>query len=486
MQLAIPLLCLAAVLPAATGPDPSIWLPTDSSVTIQLPDLVRSRERWATTPYPALLATAWGRVTVGELQHQLESAVIGANTAIADVSALAFSLAGGGDAPFTIGAVGRGKPDSLRPALLPLFQALPPEDGDVTLGEGRIAIHGPLVAWRSPANAALKPGPAIPVHDPAADLVASFDPHLLPGLGTVRCAISLDKTGLHETTTIAGGPVSTALIAAPLHWADPAELQALPATTMCAVTWTADAAATRRILTAAQITASHPHLLALERTAADLALPGLVETLNAANGPCTAWLAEGSPFPTATVALSLPRAVAEHWIAAASARFALATLADGSRAGFVGLLPLAIGWLDGRLIITTDPTGLDAWRQRKPGFAEFPSVRAALAQVPKRCLLLGTGRGGASWASLAQLAVPLFASLGNPHIVALPGDLKQTAGHGWLILTCDPTGTLQLDAGGLFGGPLSLATLLGIATPAVLWAQQAQQPARAAPTTPVF
>lgn len=496
MRLATPLLCLAAVLPGAAAPDPAAWLPAESEVELRLPDLARSRERWAATPYPALLATVWGRVTVGEIRLRLEAWAPGSSAALAGLRSAAISVDSGSDAQPRFGIAVLGDPETLHPALLGSFHSLPVEDGEVEIAKGRVTIQGPLVAWRSHSDQTLQPRTAPPIHDPAGDLLATLDPQrqAMAGLGTIRSVISLDPAGLHETTVLAAGPAGAALVAGAVRWADPGELRALPATTLCALTWSADAAATGRALAAATLTAGHPGVAAIERACADLALPGLLETLRAADGPCTAWLGEGAPFPTATIALSLPKDVASRWIAAASARFALAELPDGSRAGFVGLLPVAVGWLSaadrsGRLVITTDPAGLDAWRNRKPGFAGLSAVQAVLDAVPERCLALGAGRGGASWAALAQLAVPLFAGMGNPHVVSLPADLRNAAGRGWLKLTVDRHGALELDAGGLFGGPVAMAGLLSAATPAVLWIQQAQQAAIPAPppaAAPVF
>lgn len=480
------LILLATALSAAD--DPAAWLPAEPAVEVRLPDLARSRQRWNGTPYPALLGTAWGRVTVGEIRQRLEAALAGSVDALDGLGSVAVAAtAAAGRPPDTTVAVA-GDPGRIRIAVAGLLPAVPAGDGEGPCGDGRMASAGRIFAWSS------RPDPLAaratrPLGDPAADLVARIRPGKLPDAdpsqlpATITASLRLDPAGLRETVEVAPCPAAIEAGRLLTRWADPGELRALPASALAALTWTADAKAAARALAALGPAAD---ATALEQACTDLRLPSAIATLRALDGPCTVWFGEGSPFPTLTVALSMPEPAARPWIAAAAERFALAETPDGGRGGFVALVPLAIGWVGdgpgtGRLVVTTEPSGLDAWRNRKPGFAEHPAVRQAVTGVPSRCLVLGAGRGGASWAVLAQLAVPLFAGMGNPHVVGLPGDLRTAAGRGWLHLVLAEDGGLRLDAGGLIGGPCAATLLASGAIPAVLWVQHLQHLAEPPP-----
>jgi hypothetical protein len=212
-------------------------------------------------------------------------------------------------------------------------------------------------------------------------------------------------------------------------------------------------------------------LALMERWLADIGLPGWAVTLRGLDGPATVWMAEGVPFPSLTAALSMPEPLARRWIAAAVANLHLTQTPEGAD-GFVGLTHLSCGVLDGRLVMTSDPTGLDAWKLRKPGFADHAGVTTVLTAVPPRTLLLGASRGGASWSAIAQLTVPVFTAMGAPQSVALPADLKAAANRGWIYAHLPKDGGLRIDSGGLFGGPFAIAISGAAATSATIWLQQ--------------
>ena len=442
-------LCLAATALAAAEPTPAVFIPATAELAVQLPDLGRSRERWTATPYPRLLATGWGRMLVAEWDMRLERVARGAGTALTGLRSAALALQGEGEV--TVAVIGGAQ----LPAMLAVA-GLP----------GRQQALGPVVAWSNAA--ALAPGIAPPAPGVQADAGIRLLPgRRLPGFaGELQVDLQLDAAGLRETAVAT--PTDALRLAAvnPRTWADPQELQRLPATTLWAATWHADPE-----LAAALPGQDAAGIETVERWLAQATLPGWRETVAACRGPSTVWMAEGAPFPTLNAALSVDEAVARRWIASASTKLNLAATPEGA-AGFVGLVPFAIGWsADKRLVLSSDPQGLAVWQTAKPGFAALPGVAAVLAQVPSRTVLLGAGRGGASWAALAQLTVPLFTAMGAPQAVSLPIDLRTAGDRGWLYLRLMEDGSLRSESGGLFGGPFATSAAAAIAVPATLWLQ---------------
>jgi len=486
------LLVLVAALVAGEA-DAVALLPADAAIEAALPDLVRSRMRWAASPWAGLAATAWGAVTVAEVRSRLSAALPGSVEALAGLrSAAAAVVPGDGGRRHALAAIGDGV------ALGRVATAIagtPPGEGGVEIGGGRLVLGGDRLVWGGGAGP--RPHDAI---DPEADLTVRLDGARLGGLAPglpaallpapapdgarpVSIAVALDPAGLRERIAVPASRLGMAAAMAWTRWADPAELRALPATALCAATWNADARALSDVL---GLLRGDPGIQGCEEALAAAGCPGLSETLRACDGPGTVFIAEGVPFPTLTGAVAMAEPMARRWIGAVAAKLNLAEAGDGARSGFLGLVPFTIGWVPGpgaaagRLVATTDPAGLDAWRRRAPGFAEHEAVRAALT-APARCVLLGAGRGGVSWAAFAQLAVPLFAGMGNPHVVALPTDLRSAGGRGWIHGVLDRDGGLRIESGGLLGGPACLGGILGAAVPAVLWVQQQQARERRPP-----
>ncbi len=461
MRCPVLVLCLAIVSTLSTADSlPATFIPPQAEVAVQVPDLARSQSRWTHTPYPRLLQTGWGRMLVGEWSSRLEALAPGAGDALGELRSLAIAAQSGAEAMphLTIAALGG--------AHLPgLLQAL----GQGHL-PGALVTHGAVVAWSN--GAAPQPGAAPPAPDAEADvglrLVAG---RWLQGVeGDLRIELQLDAAGLRETTIAAPTAATRLAAVVPRTWADPQELRRLPATTLWAATWQGDPA-----LAAGLAGQDEQGMAAIERWLAETGLPGWRETLAAATGPSTVWMAEGLPFPSFGAALGLRDEVAKRWIAAATAQLNLAATPEGA-AGYVGLLPFAIGLAgDGRLVLTTDPMGVTAWQTAKPGFADHRGVAEVLAKAPSRTLLLGAGRGGTSWAALAQLSLPLFTAMGAPQVVSLPGDLRLAADRGWLYVRLLEDGTVRCESGGLFGGPFTTAVAAGITVPTTMWLQRELQ-----------
>jgi hypothetical protein len=477
------LAALCAVPATAAQADPAAWLPERAAAEVRVPDLERSRARWSATPYERLLLTGWGRTLVAEWGGRLEAIAPGGRAALETVRALAWAVDGGGGSPEAVAAIA-GDAQALRTALHG-FAPVPATDAPNTaLGPwGRLTAGDGILAFATAPDGAVEPSGAAlrPPEDREADAELRIDPERWVAMvgngpvlsGPLTVSFTLDAVGLRERARAAPTPALSAAAAAATRWADPQELRSLPAETLWALTWTADRAAI------AAWQAATPPSADFEAMLARLALPGWRATVAALDGPGVLWLAEGAPFPSAGIALGLDEAVARGWLAAAQARLGLAAGADGTLGGFLGLVPIAAGWVPGpgggRLVVTTDPRGLAAWTARKPGFAEHPGVAETLAAVPERSLAIGASRGGQSWATLAQLSVPLFVAMGAPQAVSLPNDLRAASPRGWLHAQLLADGTVAWDAGGLFGGPVAALAATAAAVPATIWLHREQR-----------
>jgi hypothetical protein len=496
MRVAAILLAIGSALPAA---DPAAWLPADAAVTARVPDLARSAERWSTTPYPGLLATAWGQVMVNEFSGRIERQAPGLLAAAASLRAIAAGVNGSEpmQPQFTVAAAGD---EALIRQPLTLLPAT--ADGAIAVPTGRLSLTDGVLAWTSiDGDGPVVPGQAAPpaLGDPDADLEVHLDlrrwltlmtppgtaPPVLPAAQPtdVTVDVKLDPIGIREVIRTPGNPAMRAAASRVKRWADPVELRRAPATALWAVTWTSDAELTSALMSSPELKPDADALDKIESVFAGAGLPGYMETLQALDGPSVVWMAEGVPFPTLTAALSIKEPVAKRWIEAVATRFNLAATPDGGRGGYIGLLPLAIGWsaegaTGGRLILTTDVQGLAAWKNRIPGFDSHAAVRSALAEAPPRAVMLGAGRGGASWAAIAQLAVPLFMGMGAPQAASLPQDLRKAGGYGYLTLALGEDGGSEVKAGGLFGGPMTTMMALGITVPTTMYMQREMRRAR--------
>ncbi|MCS6970719.1 MAG: hypothetical protein RMM29_03155 [Planctomycetota bacterium] len=446
----MPRLFLLSALAAAVlagEPSPLAALPADAALVLQAPDIPASAERWSRTPYPRLLDSSWGRILLGEWRGRLAAALPDGPALLGRLRRVA---AAGADAPWRPLAISVG----LDGDAAPLLAALQPQ-----LPYGELAAFGPVLSWWAEGTPRL--GRAAPPA-PAADAV--LEARIADT--SVRVQWQLDPLGLRESWQAAANAASQQA-ARRLRAVDASELQRLPATTLWAMAWRLEPELVAALPGHAQWRPALDALLARQH------LPTLAETLAASQGQGLLWLNEGTPFPALTLAWPLAPELAERWLAALQERWRLRRQ-GATVSGFIGLLPLSAGVAnDGRFVVTTDPQGLQAWQGLRPGFTAQPEVAAAIERLPKRAVLVAIDRGGRFWATLAQLAVPLFVALGAPQAVALPLDLRATTDRGWFWLRLAEDGAWSAEGVGLSGGPLATAAALAVGIHATQWLERA-------------
>lgn len=176
-------------------------------------------------------------------------------------------------------------------------------------------------------------------------------------------------------------------------------------------------------------------------------------------GSALIWMQQGAPLPALTIDIRMPQEMATAALAWLDAKHQFSPGNDGTHLGALGFIPLQAAWQQGSLVITTSSGGIAGAIARPGGFAAVPVIAEALKALPSGDLLLaGVSRSGESWASLA--AVAPWLTRRKPELATLANDLRQAGSFGFISVRRDHE-RLEIDAGGLFGGPLSTTAILG-------------------------
>jgi len=469
---------------ADTRLDASQYLPPDAVAVVRLHDVPRSLDRFAGTPYAPLLATAWGELGRGLLDHVLAKPGIDSARVLGSLRGVTAGIAvdpsrlgmpGFADVGVALDTAGDDAPiRRLCGALFPVEAPLEPGMHAWASGSGQVTRLGSRYVFRSvPVS-----GPMLAPRAEGARLTAAFPEHcveaelhpaafgrLLAALGqpgmpgasapTVSVAMRLDAIGVRERLVVPFPPGQAAALGG-LVWptAPRQALAGLPANTLSALVLRADPALTARGIAAMKLD-GNPALARLDRLLDRHGLPTWVELATALDGDAIAWIEEGIPFPSASCAIGMKAAVAARVLATLQARVGMVINPDGSRTGIWGMIALHADYRAGRLLLSTNPAGLSAMSLRRGGFTAHPEIQAALAEIPTDALVAGVSRSGASWGAIGQLLMVPLSQLNVPELMSLPQDLRKAGRHGFLSYRLRD-GHMMLDSGGLFGGPCCL------------------------------
>jgi hypothetical protein len=331
----------------------------------------------------------------------------------------------------------------------------------VATGEGRIAIAGERIVLSPPAGSPRLPA-GIPTTAVSPDAELEFHSYLdpgRPGLPAVRMAtgnLAIGADGLHFSarTETASGVTS-------LPTLDRRCFDRVPAAAILA-----GAAAVKPGLDYL----IEPMQTLMEQGGKDGASPvppqvksvlqSLRTLLRHSDGVILGWIEPGVPLPSLTVEIDIAKPAAAEVLAPTGLVFddnAVATSPPGP-------LTVTCAWREGRLIVTTNPAGLDGLGGNG-GFSAQPEIVHALAAIPagqiNSCLLMRP-------AATLDLAMP-FGAMFVPELQKPLLDyrmaLNKAQSYGFLSLASDGS-QLRLDAGGILA-------LVGCA----ILAQQAADPA---------
>ncbi|MBA3709585.1 MAG: hypothetical protein H0W83_12295 [Planctomycetes bacterium] len=474
---------LARIAPGAETPaEPVQFVGPDPAAVIRLNDVSRTLERLRGSPYPSLARTAWGALATTRLQR-----LIAPHADDAAMSTLAASIR---CAAIGIDA-GEGAEPDVRVAVAVAGDAAPMRDLCRSVCDAELPGGDQVTRWQWPCGQVVqldnifafgwsshdvvqRPGPAPAAGTPESCVEMSIEPMRLlrvmlpgglpPGIAPAVPAdhgpplvigVSLDPIGLREHWNLPIGDIPV-LPAARVELFD-----SLPTTTLMALTFHAEPGASGRLLWEAL---EHQPMLRfrLDLLLAQWGLPSLQLILSSVTGDTLIYLEDGAPFPYVTIALGMTEDLARAMLPMIAMGVDMSAGPGGVLTGFLGKVPCQAGYLDGQLVVTTNPAGVPGYAHRTGGFTAAAEVAHALAELPDGALVAGVSSSGRAASAIMRTALMSFAHIGLPQLSTLPQDVATAARHGFLAVS-RRDGALVLDAGGLIGGPLTAYGLLSSA-----------------------
>ena len=463
-----------APAPAATAPVapevvvPLKVLPADVRLLLRLADGARTDTRWAASPFTALFATAWGKGVADQVRAHAGPFQLLAQLAPAQQATLALTVVS--EQP-TGHLLARARDAASGAAMVATLTGRPA----TALIEGLdVRSTLPLVAARldnifRPRGPGMNNGMRfswsellpLSTDDLAAKISPLADADLQwrnaapwPGAAPeatlgVRAEWQLTAYGLHELVRISGVPKPVSSGNAPAA-VDRTVFTGLPADTV----WALGTAPLPAVIE--QIPGLTPEVIDAWASTQDL--PNWT-TLKPQLGTALIWLQQGAPLPALSIDIHMPQEAGLAALAWLDAKHQFSPGADGTHIGALGFVPVQAAWQNGSLVITTSSGGIAGATARPSGFITVPSVAEALKALPAGDLLLaGVSRSGESWGGLAAFAPWL--SRRKPELASLSTDLRKAGTFGFISLRRDQD-LIAIDAGGLFGGPMSTTAIVG-------------------------
>ncbi len=466
----------AAATPASTVP--LAQLPDDLCLLVRLVDGTRRDARWTASPYPALLSTVWGTSLRDTLQKQPGPFQLLAQLTPAQTASLGLTISE--EQP--IGHLLATTADAAQAtAMATVLQARPAAPvATVATAEGS-AVRATIPMTTARLEGLFRPRApgfnrglnwswdellTLTAETIATPLAKSSDAGLCwsskapwPNAPaetslTLSAEWTVTPYGVHEIVQIRGLPEvsagdKSAADKSPAS-ADRTVFAGLPADTI----WALATAPLPAVL--AQV----PGLDASTMTtwARKQGLPNW-DVIAPQLGGGLLWLQQSAPLPAISLMVHMPKELGTAALEWLDAKHEFSPGTDGVHLGAIGFIPLQAAWRDGDLIITTVSSGIAGACARPGGFTTDPGIAEALVALPTgKLLLAGVSRSGESWGSLAAFAPWL--SRRKPELASLGADLRKAGKLGFFSLRRDGP-LMVIDAGGLFGGPLSTTAITG-------------------------
>lgn len=446
----------------------------EAGAVLHLTDLDRSRERWATTPYPALLATTWARwvderITLALAAQAVDrELLLTAAAAQQQVSAGLLPDPDDADGTPVLVITGSGPVATVMPLLGPdPLAAIVDQQRAWLTSTGDLMGRDDGWLWRQTRLA--QPFTELPrLPTPAmasADVVFTLEPGFLASFerfideddGTVsepagqRITLTLAPFGLHEEQVQLLSPErATRLRTNPPPPAPKAALLALPDDTLWAFAlgWDADS-----LFTWAEPELEAEKIAQLDRALAPLAIGTVSDLCRDLRDDIRLWCRAAAPFPSLWLDAGCIEARARLILGALRDHAGFTVTDDLTATGPAGPLTLHVAWHDGRLRVTTDPFGLDGPATIQT-FGDRAEIRAASAHWAEGAFVLGASRSGASWGAVAGLVQLGLLAQGHRQFASLAADLTRAGTYGFVSGRVTAEGHVAFDAGGLCGGTI--------------------------------
>jgi len=445
----------------------------EPGAVLHLTDLERSRERWAVTPYPALLNTAWARWVDERLTVALASVdvdrelLFAAAAAQQRVSAGLLSDPDDADAAPILIVTGSGPIAAVAPLLGDdAIAAIVDQQSTWLTGAGDLMASGDGWLWRQTRLAQpFAPLPTLPVPMAHEDVVFVLEPGFIDAFQRFidedddsvnepagqRITLTLESFGLHERQVQILSPErAVRLRANPPPPAPRAALLALPGDTLWAISLGWDA---QSLYTWAEPELKADKIANLDRAFARLAIGSVSELCRDLRDDVRLWCRAAAPFPTLWFDAGCIEARARLILGALRDHAGFTVTDDLTATGPAGPLTVHVAWHDGRLRITTDPFGFEGPATAQT-FGDRAEIRAASAHWVDDAFVLGASRSGASWGAVAGLVQLGLLAQGHRQFASLAADLTRTGTHGFVSGSITADGHVAFDAGGLCGGTI--------------------------------
>lgn len=461
-------------VPVTQPADPLAALPPTTRVILRLTNRARTQDRWAESPFPALLATRWGLGLVEEGSKRPNLFQLVAQLALADHAVIGVDFAGEAPMGHILATLqlqpiptAPAPPDHLvvalkehqaqvlveGPRLQPSVRATLPLQPYRLEGAFRQGGPGPSARWAwddlLPLPAAeLATAPSLAVLPEAdAELIWSQRASWAPAGALCHATWTIERFGLREQLRVAHCPALKAGTGTAV-FADRTVFSGLPPATIWALSCGHLPTLLARVPAVGEALVGFTTSLGL----------GTWEQLEPQLGSALIRVEQGAPLPALTIELAMPQETGDAVLKLLDEKQQFSADADGTHQGALGFVPVQAAWRDGRLVITTLGGGIAAALARPGGFLTQPGVSEALKQLPPGDLLLaGLSRSDESWSAVTALAPWLMRR--NPALASLSTDLRKAGSFGFIGLRRDGD-ALIVDAGGLCGGPLSASALV--------------------------
>ena len=472
---------LAAAAPVAQAEEPaSEPVPF---VQATFPDINRSKNRFAETPYAALQGTQWYQFVEAQYKSSTESGtppmpVIVQWPAILhqmDSASMAMNLPMVmGDPSIGVWMRGAGT-NELLPFMLAEVRNLQPVNGsdntwhndEITLTKG-----DNLLTFSHGAETLSEPtltgdGDLLLEidYEGFAEMIGSMgiDQKTIDMMKKVKLTMSLklDPIGIRESVTTTGADdLSEMWSMASSVVAKPELLESLPTDTLWAATTGLDTAAIDTFLDSKEVTeflSTDADIAQMNLMLSDWGLPDWKTMIGALGEDHLIYARQSVPFPAITIALAIDAEIGSKVVTAIGTQAGWMDLGDSSYQGLLGMVPIYAGMDAGNLVLTTHPGGIATHANRQAGFFDNPAVQDALAEIPqdRQLQLIGLSRSADWYGSIADIAAPLAASSGIPGLAMMGRDLRGVAKHGFVWSSTDDKGNTQMESGGMLGGVMT-------------------------------